>query len=222
MSTEVQELEALKQEYLSQLRRVFPLHRTALLFVALVVVVLSKDRTIGAVSTEIIGLRVGYLLDFDDGLFTGTTVLDLLLSAALLILGLGFQRTLRIALFKYIREALSLDGVAQRMRERSAEQRDASVANHFALKRAESAAKLWGKRVALASLASESAATLFLTFLYCATRLGGAADYAVAAVLLLGAGAALVLSFFVFLKHYLPHAMHQTGLAGLRGDLTLP
>jgi CIC family chloride channel protein len=56
VSTGIQELDALKQEYLSQLRGVFPLHRAALLLVALVVVALSKDRGLPGVSMKFIGL----------------------------------------------------------------------------------------------------------------------------------------------------------------------
>lgn len=222
MSIEIKELEELKQEYLSQLRGIFPLYRAALLFVALVVVALTKTSTQPNASARIVELEMRHILDFDGGLLSSTTVRDVLVAIAMLVVGIFVQRALRLSLFAWVKKHLSLETVAKNMRDQSAHSRTGNVASYFALKKAEADAKLWGRRVGSMALASEAAATLCLIFLYAAWILGGLLDVGVAIVFLVCGGLALAQSFLLFLRRYLPHAMHHKGLAGVHGDLKLP
>jgi hypothetical protein len=215
------ELEALKEEYLAQISGVFPLYRATLLFIALVVVVAVQDFKFKSVSESLLHLPLRSFADLDEGFFAAVTVQDGLLAIGLLLLGAILHRFLRTLFFARLKKVLSLDAVAKEMNEKSTESKDETITSYFALRRSESQAKEWGRRISSLALISESAFTLFLTFLY-AGYFGNLVDYAVGLGFLVLAVLALARSFMVFLKKYLPHTMHVKGLLGLNGGVALP
>lgn len=221
MSTDHQEVELLKQEYLSQIRGVFPLYRAVLLFVALVIVVSVQDSKFKSVTEGLLNLKLRLFTDLDKGFFAAITVQDVLVSVAMLLGGALLHQFLRWLFFMMIKKRLNLGEITKKMNEKSWQLKDSTIANYFALKRSETEAKSWGKKIASLSLISESAVTLTLMFIY-AGYFGNFIDYGMAFVFFLYAFFALSQSFIVFLKNYLPHTIHMKGLLGLGGDITLP
>jgi len=221
VSTDIQEIELLKQEYLSQIRGVFPLYRAALLFIAVVIIVAVQDSHFKSVTEGLLNLKLRLLTDLDKGFFAAITVGDVLVAVAILLGGTLLHRFERWLFFTVIKKRLKLDVIAKKMSEKSAQLKDNTIANYFALKRSETEAKSWSKKISSLSLRSESAVSLSLTFIY-AGYFGNLIDYGVAFVFFLYAFFALSQSFIVFLKSYLPHATHMKGLLGLGGDITLP
>lgn len=221
MSKDHSELDALKEEYLSQIRGLFPLYRVALLLVALSIVVAVQKSAYKSVSEGLLHLPLRSFTDFDKGFFAAVTVQDALIAVGLLLLGTMMHRLVRWLFFMWLRKNLKLDEVAKAMNDKSAASRDGTIASYFALKRSENEATNWGKKVSGLSLTSESALTLCLVFLY-AGYFGNLIDFSVAFVFFAGALLAQARSFIVFLKHYLPHTMHIKGLLGQGGEVKLP
>lgn len=221
MSSDHQEIELLKEEYLSQIRGAFPLYRAVLLFVALVIIVAVQNSKFKSVTEGLLNLRLRLFADLDKGFFASITVQDALIAVGMLLVGASLHRLVRWLFFVWIKKRLRLDEITRKMNEKSAQAKGGTVDNYFALKRSESEAKIWSKKVASLSLISESAATLFITFVY-AGFFGNVIDFGVAFACLLYAIFALALSFIVFLKNYLPHATHTRGLLGLSSDVALP
>lgn len=221
MSTDHLEAEELKQEYLSQIRGVFPLYRTTLLFIALVVVIAVQDSKFKSVFEGLLHLQLRSFTDLDKGFFASVTVQDALIAIALLLFGAMLHRLLRWLFFAWIKKRLSLDTIAKEMNDRSKGSKDGTIASYFALKRSESEAKNWGKKISSLSLVSESAVTLFLIFSY-AGYFGNFIDYIIGLGFFVCAVLVLARSFIVFLKNYLPHTMHVKGLLRLGGGVMLP
>lgn len=221
MSTSNLEIEVLKEEYLSQIKGVFPFYRLLLLFVAMVVVIAVQDAKFKSVSEGLLHLQLRSFADLDKGFFSSITVQDALIAIAILALGVLLHRLIRWLSFAWMKKNLSLDKVAKQMNERSMGSKDGTIVSYFALKRAESQADMWGRNVSLFSLMSESAVTLFLVFFY-AGFFGNLIDYSVSFGFLVFAISALARSFIVFLKYYLPHTMHAKGLSGGGGNIALP
>lgn len=221
MSKAYSELEALREEYLSQIRGLFPLYRAALLFVALVVVVAVQNSTFKSVSEGLLHLQLRTLADVNKGFFSEVTVQDALMAIGLLVLGTMMHRLIRWLFFLWLRKNLKLDQIAKAMNDKSAAATDGTIAGYFALKRSETEATNWGKRVSGLSLMSESALTLFLVFIY-AGYFGSLIDYGVGFAFFVCALLAQARSFIVFLKHYLPHTMHIKGFLGQGGEVKFP
>lgn len=221
MSKDLIEFESLKEEYLSQIRGLFPLHRAALLFVALLIVVGVQNAEFTSVSEGLMQIQLRLFADFDNGFFAAATVQDALTAIGLLVLGTMMHRLSRWLFFLWLRKNLKLDEVAKAMNDKSSASRDGTIASYFALKQSESAATNWGKKVSRLSLMSESALTLCLVFIY-AGYFGNLIDFSVAFVFYVCALFAQARSFIVFLKHYLPHTMHMKGLLGQGSEVELP
>lgn len=221
MSKDHSELEALREEYLSQIRGLFPLYRASLLFVALSIVVAVQKSNYKSVSEGLLHLQLRAFADFDKGFFAAVTVQDALIAVGLLLLGTMMHRLIRWLFFMWLRKNLKLDEVAKAMNDKSAAYRDGTIASYFALKRSEGEATNWGKKVSGLSLTSESASALCLVFL-CAGYFGNLVDFSVAFVFFACALLAQAKSFIVFLKHYLPHTMHIKGLLGQGSEVKLP
>lgn len=221
MSKDQGEIEALREEYLSQIRGLFPLYRATLLFVALAIVVAIQKSNYKSVSEGLLHLKLRSFTDFDKGFFAAVTVQDVLIALGMLLLGTVMHRLIRWLFFMWLRKNLKLDEVAKAMNEKSSASRDGTIASYFALKRSESEATNWGKKVSVLALMSESALTLSLIFL-CAGFFGNLIDFSVALVFFVYALLAQARSFIVFLKHYLPHTMHIKGLLGQGDEVKLP
>jgi len=221
VSTDHNELDALKEEYLSQIRGLFPLYRATLLFVALAIVVAVQSSKFKSVSEGLLHLQLRSFADLDNGFFVAVTVQDALIAIGFLMLGTMMHRLFRWLFFLWLRKNLRLDAIAKAMNDKSAASKDGTIASYFALKRSESEASNWGKKVSALSLMSESALTLFLVFIY-AGYFGNLIDYSVGFVFFVCALLAQARSFIVFLKHYLPHTMHIKGLLGQGGEVKLP
>ncbi len=221
MSKDPSELDALKEEYLSQIRGLFPLYRAALLFVCLTVVIAVQNPKLKSVSESVLNLQLRSFADLDKGFFSAVTVQDAIAAIGFLVLGTAVHRAIRWLFFVWLRKNLSLDEVAKAMNAKSAASKDGTIASYFALKKSESEATNWGRKTSSLSLLSESALTLCLVFIY-AGWFGNLIDYSVAVVFFLFAILALSRSFIVFLKNYLPHAMHIKGLLGQGGEVKLP
>lgn len=221
MSKVHSELEALREEYLSQIQGLFPLYRAILLFIALVVVVAVQNPKFNSVSEGIMRIQLRSFIDLDKGFFAAISVQDALAAVGLLALGAMIHRLLRWMFFLWLRKNLNLDEVARAMNDKSADSEDGTVASYFALKRSESEAANWAKKVSGLSMASESALTLCLVFIY-AGYFGNFIDYSVGFAFLVCAPLAQARSFVVFLRHYLPHTMHIKGLLGQGSEVKLP
>lgn len=221
MSKDHSELDALREEYLSQIRGLFPLHRVSLLFVALVIVVAVQNSKLTSVSEGLLHLQLRTFVDFDNGFFSTLTVQDALIAVGMLLLGTLLHRLIRWLCFVWLRKSLKLDEVAKTMNDKSAASSDRTIASYFALKKSESEASNWGKKVSGFSLMSESVLTLCVVFIY-AGCFGNLIDFGVAFVFFVCALLAQARSFFVFLRHYLPHTMHVRGLLGQGGEVKLP
>lgn len=221
MSNDKSELEALREEYLSQIQGLFPLYRVSLLFFALVVVVGVQDVKCKSVLEGLLRLSLRTFTDFEKGFFSTVTVLDALIAVVILLLGTIVHRLSRWLLFLWLRKNLKIDEVAKAMNDKSSASSDRTIASYFALKKSEREASNWGKKVSGLSLMSESALTLCLVFIY-AGYFGNLIDFAVAVVFFAYALFAQGRSFIVFLKQYLPHAMHIRGLLGQRSEVELP
>ncbi len=221
MSKDHSELEELRDEYLSQIRGLFPLYRATLLFIALVVVVAVQHSKYKSVTEGLLHLRLRSFVDFDKGYFAAVTVQDALIAVGLLLLGTISHRLIRWLFFMWLRKHLKLDDVAKAMNDKSASSRDGTIASYFALKKSEREATSWGKKVSGLSLTSESASTLCLIFL-CAGYFGNLIDFSIAFAFLACGLLAQARSFMVFLKHYLPHTMHIKGLLGQGSEVKLP
>lgn len=221
MSRVHSELEALREEYLSQIRGLFPLYRASLLFVALVIVVAAQNSKFKSVSEGLMHTQLRSFADLDKGFFSTLTVQDALIAVGMLLLGTMLHRLIRWLFFLWLRKNLRLDEVAKAMSEKSSASRDGTISSYFALKKYESAATNWGKKVSGLSLMSESALTLCLIFIF-AWYFGNLIDFSVAFVFFVCALFAQVRSFIVFLKHYLPHTMHMKGLLGQGSEVELP
>lgn len=215
------ELEALREEYLSQIRGLFPLYRATLLFISLVVVVAVQNSKFKSVTEGLLHLQLRSFADFDKGFFAAVTVQDALVAVVLLLLGAMMHRLIRWLFFIWLRKNLKLDEVANAMNDKSAATRDGTIASYFALKKSEGEATNWGKKISVLSLTSESASTLCLVFL-CAGYFGNLIDFSVAFFFFACALLAQARSFIVFLKHYLPHTMHIKGLLGQGSEVKLP
>ena len=220
MSRDHSELDALKEEYLSQIQEVFPLYRATLLFVALVIVISVQNSKFKSVSEGLLHLQLRSFVGLDKGFFSAATVQDALIAIGLLVFGTMMHRLVRWLFFLWLRKNLKIDEVAKTMNQKSAASKDGTIASYFALKRSESEATNWGKKTSSLSLMSESALTLCLVFIY-AGYFGNLIDYSVGIVLFLCALLAQATSFIVFLKHYLPHMMHIKGLLGQGSDVKL-
>lgn len=221
MSADKSDIDLLKEEYLSQIRGLFPLHRVALMFTALVVVITVQDFKFRSVSESLLNLQLRSFFDLDHGFFSSINVQDALMAISVLFGGVLLQRLIRRLFFVWVRKSLKLDEISQKLKGNSAQTKESSIAGYLAFKRAEGEAKTWAKKIASLSLVSESAATLFLTFLY-AGHFGNLLDYVVAVVFFICTLFALARSFIVFLKKYLPHAVHLRGVLGIGGKVTLP
>jgi hypothetical protein len=215
------ELDALKEEYLSQIRGIFPLYRAAVLFVALVIVVAVQNSKFKSVSEGLLHLQLRSFADLKDGFFATISVQDALIAIGFLVLGTVMHRGFRWLFFKWLRNNLRLDAITKAMNDKSAASKDGTIVSYFALKRSESEASGWAKKVSALSLMSESALTLFLVFIY-AGYFGNLIDYSVGVVFLVCALLAQARSFIVFLRHYLPHTMHVKGHAGQGSEVNLP
>lgn len=221
MSKDHSELDALKEEYLSQIRGLFPLYRATLLFVALVIAVAVQNSKFKSVSEGLLHLQLRSFANLDNGFFAAVTVQDALIAIGFLLLGTMMHRLFRGLFFLWLRKNLKLDVIAKAMSDRSAASTDGTITSYFALKRSESEASNWGKKVSALSLMSESALTLFFLFIY-AGYFGNLIDYSVGFVFFVCALLAQARSFVVFLKHYLPHTMHIKGLLGQGSEVKLP
>lgn len=221
MSKDHNELDALKEEYLSQIRGLFPLYRATLLFIALVIVVAVQNSVFKSVSEGLLHIQLRSFADFDKGFFVAVTVLDALIAIGLVALGTMMHRLIRWLFFLWLRKNLKLDEVAKAMNDKSAASSDGTIASYFALKRSESEASNWGKKVSGLSLTSESAITLCLVFIY-AGYFGNLIDHSVGFAFFICALLAQARSFIVFLKHYLPHTMHIKGLLHQGSEVKLP
>lgn len=221
MSKDHSELEALKEEYLSQIRGLFPLYRATLLFISLVIALAVQNSKYKSVSEGLLHLQLRSFADFDNGFFAAVTVEDALIAIGLLMLGTMTHRLIRWLFFLWLRKNLKLDQVAKAMNDKSATFSDGTIASYFALKKSESEAINWGKKVSGLSLMSESAMTLCLVFIF-AGYFGNLVDFSVAIIFFVCALLAQARSFIVFLKHYLPHTMHIKGLLGQGSEVKLP
>jgi hypothetical protein len=221
VNKEHSELEALKEEYLSQMRGLFPLYRAVLLFVALVIVLAVKNSTHKSVSEGLLHLQLRSFADFENGFFVAVSVQDALIATGLIVLGMMIHRLIRWLFFLWLRKNLKLDDVAKAMNDKSTISGGRTIDSYFALKKSESEATSWGKKVSGLSLTSESAFTLSLVFIY-AGYFGNIIDFSVAFVFFVCALLAQARSFIVFLKHYLPHTMHIKGLLGQGSEVKLP
>ena len=221
MSEDHSELEALKEEYISQIRGLFPLYRATLVFVSLVVVVAVQNFKYKSVSEGLLHIQLRSFSDFNKGFFAAVTVQDALIAIGLLVLGTIMHRLIRWLFFWWLRKNLNLDQVAKAMNDKSAASSDGTIASYFALKKSESEATNWGKKVSRLSLMSESVMTLCLVFT-CAGYFGNLVDFSIAIVFFVCAVFAQARSFIVFLKHYLPHTMHIKGLLGQGSEVKLP
>jgi hypothetical protein len=221
VSKDRSELDALKEEYLSQIRGLFPLYRAALLFLALVIVVAVQNSKFKSVSEGLLHLEFRLIADLDKGFFAAVTVQDALTAIVLVVLGTTMHRLIQWLFFLWLRKNLKLEEIAKAMNDKSASARDGTIAGYFALKRSEKEASNWGKKVSGLSLMSESASTLFLVFMY-AGYFGNLIDYCVSFVFFICALLVQARSFIVFLRHYLPHTMHIKGFLGQGGEVQLP
>ena len=221
MSKDHSELDALREEYLSQIRGLFPLYRASLLFVALAVVVAAKNSKFKSVSEGLLHLQIRTFTDLNKGFFSTLTVRDVLMAAGMLLLGTMLHRLIRGLFFLWLRKNLKLDEVAKTMIGKSSVASDGTIASYFALKKSESEASNWSKKISGLSLISESALTLCFIFIY-AGYFGNLIDFGVAFVFFISALLTLVRSFIVFLKHYMPHMMHIKGLLGQGSEVKLP
>lgn len=221
MNKDLIEFDSLKDEYLSQIRGLFPLHRAALLFVALLTAVGVQKSEFKSVSEGLIHIQLRSFADFDKGFFAAATLQDALTAIGLLVLGTMMHRLSRWLFFQWLRKNLKIDEVSKAMNDKSSASKDGTIASYFALKKAESAATNWGKRVSGLTLMSESALTLCLVFIF-AGFFGNLIDFSVAFVFFVFALFAQARSFIVFLKHYLPHTMHMKGLLGQGSEVELP
>ncbi|MDD2721077.1 MAG: hypothetical protein PHH47_07210 [Gallionella sp.] len=221
MSKDSSGLDSLKEEYLSQIRGLFPLYRAALLVVALVIVVAVQNSKFKSVSEGLLHLQLRTLADFDKGFFSTLTVQDVLIAVGILLLGVMLHRLVRWLFFLWLRKRLKLDDVAKAMSEKSAASSDRTIVSYFALKKSENEATNWGKKVSGLSLMSESILTLSLVFIY-AGCFGNLIDFGVALVLFVCALLAAARSFIVFLRYYLPHTAHIRGFLGQGNEVKLP
>lgn len=221
MSKDHSELDALREEYLSQIRGLFPLYRATLLFVALIIVVAVQNSKFKSVSEGLLHVQLRSFADFDKGFFAVVTVQDALLAIGLLVLGTLMHRLIRWLFFLWLRKNLKVDEVAKAMNDKSVAASDGTIASYFALKKSESEASNWGKKVSGLSLTSESAITLCLVFIY-AGYFGNLIDHSVGFAFFICALLAQARSFIVFLKYYLPHTMHIKGLLGQGSEVKLP
>lgn len=221
MNKELIEFESIKEEYLSQIRGLFPLHRAALFFVALLIVVGVQNSEFKSVSEGLLHIRLRSFADFDKGFFAAATVQDALTVIGLLVLGTMIHRLIRWLFFRWLSKNLKLEEVAKAMNDKSSASRDGTIASYFALKKSESAATNWGKKVSGLSLMGESALTLCLIFIF-AGYFGNLIDFSAAFVFFVCALFAQARSFVVFLKRYLPHTMHMKGLLGQGSEVELP
>jgi hypothetical protein len=218
---EQNELDALKEEYLSQLRGLFPLYRVALFFVALVIVIAVQNLSSNSIILGLLRVEVRLFADFDQGYFATVIVQDILVAMGLLILGSVIHKLFRWLAFIWLRKSLKLDGIAKSMTEKSAALHEKMIPGYFALRKSEANARNWGNKVSAWSLISESALMLSVLLVY-AGYFGNFTDYTIGFAAFLCALLAQAKSFIVFLKHYLPHAMHIKGLMGQSSDIKLP
>ena len=221
MSKVHSDLEALREEYLSQIRGLFPLHRATLLLIALVIVVAVQNNTFKSVSEGLLNLKLRAFADLEKGFFAAVTVQEALIAIGLLVLGAMMHRLIQMVIFLWLRRNLNLDEVARKMNAKSASSMDGTIAGYFALKRSEKEASNWSKKISGLSLISESAIVLFLVFIY-AGYFGNIIDYGVGLVFFVGALIAQARSYVVFLRHYLPHTMHIRGVLGQGSEVELP
>lgn len=221
MTIAASELDALKEEYLSQIRGFFPLYRAVLLFISLIIVIAAQNPQTKSVSEWALSLELRSFADLDKGFFATVTVQDALTAIGFLILGTAAHRVIRWLFFLWLRKKLNLEEIAKRMNAKSEASKDGTIVSYFALKKSESEAAIWGRKTSSLSLMSESALTLCLVFIY-AGWFGNLIDVSIGAVLFVFAILALARSFIVFLRHYLPHTMHIKGLLGQSGEVKFP
>ena len=221
MSKENDEIELLKQEYLTQIRGVFPLHRLILLIIMIMIAVAAQNTSFPSIIEGIINLEIRYIVDLGAGFFMSIKVLDILIAISMLISGTISHRILRWILLIWIKRTLKIEKIAKNMSQKSAKLINGSIADYFELKRSENEARVWSAKISRLSLMSESSMALFISFLY-AGYYGNITDYIISIIFLLCSFFALYRSFISFLREYLPHSMHLKGLLGQRIDINFP
>lgn len=221
MSNTDSPIENLKQEYLSQIKGIFPLHRAVLLAVGVLIVIGAKISEFKSVSEGLLNLKLRSIADFDQGFLSAITLQDGLLVILILVGGSLLHRLMRHILLTWIKKRLSLGAATQDMKEKSAHAKDGTIYTYLSFKKSESAASKWSKKIASLSSLGEMAATLFLMFCY-AGYFGNILDIGVAIIFLFCAFFALFKSMIVFLRNYLPHAVHIQALLGMGDEIHLP
>lgn len=221
MSSTESPMDAIKDEYLAQLRGVFPLSRALALLVCTLIAFTARDFQYKSVSESILNMRVASFVSVTDGLFGSVTVQDVVVGLLLVLVGAALNHTIREALLAGMKKRLRLPDIAAAMSRRSSETRGDSLQGYLSTKRSERESAKWGRQISSLSSGSQLLAALAAGFAF-AAYFGNAIDAGVAVVCVGAAVALQVRSLLIFLRRYLPHAVHLRGQLGLDGDVRLP
>lgn len=221
MSEDKTAIDQLKEEYLLQIKGLIPLHRVALFFITLVVVVSVQNLHYESVIESLLNLRVHSFFDITFGFFSDLKIKEALIAGSIILSGIFLQRFIRWGFFAWVKRKLSLGDVEKQMGASSKLHQKGSMADYLAFKRSESEAKKWAGKIAYLSSMSESATVLFTTFMF-ASYFGNFIDLILAIIFLICALLALAKSITSFLRKYLPHAVHMNSFLGIGGKVTLP
>jgi hypothetical protein len=211
----------IKDEYLAQLRGVFPLSRALALLVCTLIAFTARDFQYKSVSESILNMRLASFASVADGLFGSVTVQDVVVGLILVLVGAALNLAIREALVARMKKQLRLADITAAMSRKSLETRGDSVQGYLSTKRAERESAKWAKKIASLSSGSQFAAALAVGFAF-AAYFGNAIDAGVAVVCAGVVVALQVRSLLIFLRSYLPHAVHLRGQLGLDGDVRLP
>ncbi len=211
----------IKDEYLAQLRGIFPLSRALALLVCTLIAFTARDFPYKSVSESILNMRLASFVNEADGLFGSATVQDVVVGLLLVLMGAALNLAMREALLARMKKQLRLPDITAAMSRRSSETRGDSVQGYLSTKRAERESAKWGRKISSLSSGSQLAAALAAGFAF-AAYFGNAIDAGVAVVCFGAAVALQVRSLLIFLRSYLPNAVHLRGQLGLGGDVRLP